>query len=623
MINHCGVWKLFFVWDTSLINEGKIIGYIYDGNKIESKNITSLSLSRRNNDFIWVNLNESQFHPDLLHELKYPIRNEEGFFYGNHSPSMIQLPVPDLDSSLMLKDVKVKTVGNALKSNNPHNDEQLIWEQYKGTQLNASHYDSETAKHFRKSRNRRCSKLLNPVFRTTTTVGLPYITIFQPENYVLPYKNMLQSSEFLVAVPYVNSTKDIENHPFCKVDYALIQHDDIKNLHELDEDEYNKTLDFIKFFKFSLFQPTYSQPTRFCIVSVREFEDMKSNPKLYSWDKTQTMDNKDKTHCCELKYFKCDCDRTEFLYGLTNLPNVVLPGVCVSMWKHSSLILDVPIDLTKNVERSIGRGFGDRSCAPCLGVNAYFGHHYNKRVIDRPETKPGTRVMDHYGRQNDKYQELIPICQKFIYNQAKIVRDVATTMNNNYMTFIGYRTCDRIIWTQGMNEASRQNVTQGHQHQKSISFSNKLHIDKCDIVKKETTDTWFEWMENLKNKNCTTEKKKNAANHVISKFSELEETFGIGLPTTCGYAYVTAEESDIVKINSSFIQMNFAMPITNKVIHHMYAWTFPHATALTIAHTSDCKILVKSGTTSKQFVNVVAWGNSGGSKHAERRNINH
>ena len=54
----------------------------------------------------------------------------------------------------------------------------------------------------------------------------------------------------------------------------------------------------------------------------------------------------------------------------------------------------------------------------------------------------------------------------------------------------------------------------------------------------------------------------------------------------------------------------------------MYAWTFPHATALTIAITSDSKILVKSGTNTEQFVNVAAWGNSGGSNHAERRNIN-
>ena len=53
----------------------------------------------------------------------------------------------------------------------------------------------------------------------------------------------------------------------------------------------------------------------------------------------------------------------------------------------------------------------------------------------------------------------------------------------------------------------------------------------------------------------------------------------------------------------------------------MYAWTFPHATALTIAITSESKILVKSGENSAHFVNIAAWGNSGGSKHAERRNM--
>ena len=121
---------------------------------------------------------------------------------------------------------------------------------------------------------------------------------------------------------------------------------------------------------------------------------------------------------------------------------------------------------------------------------------------------------------------------------------------------------------------------------------------------------------------CKTESQKDAANHVIGKFKEIDSMFGIGLPTTCGYSHVLAEKNDIVEINSSFIQMNFAMPITNKVMHHMYAWTFPHATALTIAVTSESKVLVHSGKIPEHFVNVAAWGNSGGSKHAERRNIN-
>ena len=178
------------------------------------------------------------------------------------------------------------------------------------------------------------------------------------------------------------------------------------------------------------------------------------------------------------------------------------------MWRQSSLILDTPLGFPDAVEKSFGRGFCDRSCAPCIGVNAYFGHHYSKRVIDRPETKPGTRIFDHYARQTDKYHESIPICQKFVYDQACLVRDVTRTMNNNYMEFIGYSTCDRIIWTQGKNQKITKQSTPGHQHQRSISFANKLHIDKCDIVKSETAETWFDWLEKLKEKSVTEQRKR-------------------------------------------------------------------------------------------------------------------
>ena len=291
------------------------------------------------------------------------------------------------------------------------------------------------------------------------------------------------------------------------------------------------------------------------------------------------------------------------------------------MWKHSEVIQDVSIDFIQNIEKCFGRGFGDRSCAPCLGVNAYFGHHYNKRVLDRPETQPETRFHDHYGRQTDKNQELIPLCQKFIYAQAKRVREEAQTMNQNYMMFVGYNTCDRIIWTQGIHHPGKMISNNGNHNVRSISFANKLHVDKCDIIKKETVVNWFDWLEQLKNNNCKSEGKIKSANYVIGKLRQLEKTFGIGLPTTCGYSHVTSDKCGIVEIKSSFIQMNFAMPISDKSLHHMYAWTFPHATALTIAVTSDGRILVHNGTTQEQYVNVAAWGNSGGSKHAERRNM--
>ena len=65
--------------------------------------------------------------------------------------------------------------------------------------------------------------------------------------------------------------------------------------------------------------------------------------------------------------------------------------------------------------------------------------------------------------------------------------------------------------------------------------------------------------------------------------------------------------------------MNFAMEITHKTVHHMYAWTFPHATALTTASTNDGYVFVHNQSDSTNLANVAAWGNSGGSKHAEKR----
>ena len=37
MINHHGTWKLFFLWDTTLINNGIIFGYMYNGGKIKTQ----------------------------------------------------------------------------------------------------------------------------------------------------------------------------------------------------------------------------------------------------------------------------------------------------------------------------------------------------------------------------------------------------------------------------------------------------------------------------------------------------------------------------------------------------------------------------------------------------------
>ena len=605
MVNQKGIWKLFFVHDSSTFHNGQILGYMYNGDIVASKDLISYSISKENNKFYWVNLLPEKFSANSLPDLKYPISIGNGCYYGNHTPSRIQLPScnSEYQQNLVMAQ-KIVNVGKSKTQTSTTTTEKTNSNNvYVNTQLN----NIKRAKS-RLKPHKHGGRTTIPIFRTKKTDGIHYLTIFQPDNYDVDYKKFLDSSTLYIAAPYNDKGMNIANHPFRKMHYALIHYSNVQILQELTKKEYNDTLDRVGVLKFSLYQPTIDQPTRFCIVNKKEFDYMTANPKLYSWDAVKPMDDK-KQHCCELKMVGGDDgDDPKFLYGITDLPHVMLPGICVSMWKYSKEIQDVSLDFINTIEKCFGRGFGDRSCAPCLGVNSYFGHHYNKRVIDRPETQPGTRFHDHYGRQTDKYQEMIPICQKYIYAQARRVREEAQKMNNNYMLFVGYDTCDRIIWTQGINHNGKLVNNNGNQNQRCISFANKFHIDKCDIIKNETTKKWFDWLNQLKNTTCKDEERKMSASHVIGKFKELETTFGIGLPTTCGYSHVTADESNIVEINSSFIQMNFAMKIFNSSMHHMYAWTFPHATALTIAVTSDSKVLVHSGGSQEYSVNVAAWG---------------
>ena len=79
----------------------------------------------------------------------------------------------------------------------------------------------------RKQRNK--NKFLN-VFKTKENVSLPYLTVFQPPTYTVPYKEYLDSSTFCIVVPYQNRKKPIENHPFLIGDHALIHPSNINAL---------------------------------------------------------------------------------------------------------------------------------------------------------------------------------------------------------------------------------------------------------------------------------------------------------------------------------------------------------------------------------------------------------
>ena len=99
------------------------------------------------------------------------------------------------------------------------------------------------------------------------------------------------------------------------------------------------------------------------------------------------------------------------------------------------------------------------------------------------------------------------------------------------MRFIGYNTCNRLIWTNGIDGSRKQTLPMSHNTQRCLGFINKVHIDKCDIVKEQDTEKWFTIIKsNIVNKNQLQNK-----NYVISKLKLVAKLFGIFLLTACGY----------------------------------------------------------------------------------------
>ena len=73
--------------------------------------------------------------------------------------------------------------------------------------------------------------------------------------------------------------------------------------------------------------------------------------------------------------------------------------------------------------------------------------------------------------------------------------------------------------------------------------------------------------------------------YIISKLRLIDDMFGIGLPTTCGYCKIYGTETNVKSIYGSYVQMFFAIRIESSMIHHSLSWCFPHATAVPLAMT--------------------------------------
>lgn len=189
-------------------------------------------------------------------------------------------------------------------------------------------------------------------------------------------------------------------------------------------------------------------------------------------------------------------------------------------------------------------------------------------------------------------------------------------MNDHYMRFVGYNTYNRLIWTNGMNGSKLQCNNTSKQQKRLFGFINKAHVDKCDLVKQQDIHKWFLNINSLNMKRNREINKK----YIIAELKLINNMFGIGLPTTCGYSTVYGKKTEIDYIYGSYAQMFFAIKINTHIIHHLISLCFPHVTAVLIALSKNGKILmfnINIGTfdiDDKAY--LCAWRSRCGSKHA-------
>ena len=192
---------------------------------------------------------------------------------------------------------------------------------------------------------------------------------------------------------------------------------------------------------------------------------------------------------------------------------------------------------------------------------------------------------------------------------AERVLAAAKKYNNPYIQFVGDKTCNRLIWTQGAKERNITHMTSCgdmiHSKEslvgKCVGFFNKFHVDKQDRVSSDKM--WVAFYEKIKNYSNLPASK---------KISEMRDLIGFGLPTTCGYNFITNNVEENL-IEGWFLMGRMAVPLVEGAVHHFLGWSFPHCTSVPYIRRRNT-VFTLNAFDEESY--VVAWGSSGGSSHA-------
>ena len=291
-------------------------------------------------------------------------------------------------------------------------------------------------------------------------------------------------------------------------------------------------------------------------------------------------------------------------------PNSKILGVMVSSWfvEEASKCLFTMED-ARHIQDRFGTFFGSRTSVPCRGINGYLGRRLSHQSNVTPTHGPGTVFTASYFRGYYNKDHLHYSLQGKIRRSADIVLNASKKFNDAYIQFIGDKTCNRLIWTQGAKQRNLTHMTSCGdmiQHNESlagkhIGFFNKLHVDKLDRVRSD--ELWDVFHEKIK-------KHSNLPGY--QNIMELRRLIGFGLPTTCGYNFITKTREEN-HIEGWFLMGRIAVPLVEGAVHHFMGWSFPHCTSVPYICRRN-KIITLNLEDEESY--ILAWGSSGGTQHA-------
>ena len=293
-----------------------------------------------------------------------------------------------------------------------------------------------------------------------------------------------------------------------------------------------------------------------------------------------------------------------------------LEGIMVSCWMQDQLIRDhsqIGYKFSQEIHEVVGGDhYGDRGCSKCLGVNHYNGIRESSRPLISPTCGRKYIKGSCYYRQTWKCPDKQAALEKKIGGLAGAVKQLAKEMNPNIFPFIGEDLCTRVIWTQG--NATSTTGARKADPLPVLAFSNDCHIDPDNL----DDDMTSRWMEEVTNTSQAT--KNEYTRRVCTKLEEMQDTIGLGLPTTCGYRFCwqnQGPESRDGSIHQYFAYNSFGIcvRVRNYSAHHFYGWAFPHQTSFCI-RLLDNAVVVKNAVLSSDDFILSAWGDNGGPKDA-------